>query len=328
MEEQVKKEKKKDPWDIFFEKKPAYVVCAVFYVILSGVATAWTFKISDMFGLTTWGVIGTLFIISQSIVFSRFSEKLLRFFNNVRRLESAQEKEFLRPIFSEVYDKAKEANPELADNNIDIYIMDSMAINAFAIGRSTVAVTKGLLTHLENPEIIKPILAHEIAHILHMDTITKIYTLIGNGIISLNIIIVKAAYALMKRSESLRFSVEVTERIFDAFCFVLLFGMQIAVAVHDRQAERRADCYALQLGYGEEMVVALYELETLRLGGGGVIDRLTASHPRLTSRIEALEVELGIQEVETWCPRCNKRCDCDDKFCSECAVRLRKNKSK
>ena len=92
---------------------------------------------------------------------------------------------------------------------------------------------------------------------------------------------------------------EVAEKAFDAFTFLLLFPMQIAMAVQDRSLERRADCYAIHLGYGEEMVRALYELEEISLsGGGGILEKLLASHPRVTSRIEDLEIQLGIQERE------------------------------
>jgi predicted Zn-dependent protease len=84
--------------------------------------------------------------------------------------------------------------------------------------------------------------------------------------------------------------------------------MQLAVAAHDRQYERRADNYAVKLGYGEEMVDALYRLEELSLEGkGGILEKILASHPRVTSRIEELEIRLGIQENEIICPHCDKR---------------------
>jgi len=44
-------------------------------------------------------------------------------------LESAREKQYLRPLFQEVYDKAKAENPELEP--IDLYIIDSMTVTPF-----------------------------------------------------------------------------------------------------------------------------------------------------------------------------------------------------
>ena len=71
------------------------------------------------------------------------------------------------PIFREVYTKAKKANPELPDN-IKMFISDSKEPNAFATGRKTICVTKGLLNYTD--EQIKGVLAHEFGHLAHKDT--------------------------------------------------------------------------------------------------------------------------------------------------------------
>jgi len=77
---------------------------------------------------------------------------------------------------------------------------------------------------------------------------------------------------------------------------VFLFPMQVALAMSSRKAERQADMYAIDLGYGEGLIEALYLLEKISLSREGpLIKRLLASHPRVTSWIEGLEVKLGIQ---------------------------------
>jgi heat shock protein HtpX len=101
----------------------------------------------------------------------------------------------------------------------------------------------------------------------------------------------------MSKIEQLEKFVQVADGIFSAITTAFLFLMQIALAASDRKAERRADEYAVTLGYGEDMVEALYLLEEISLQGGeGIIQKLLASHPRVTSRIEALEVRLGVQD--------------------------------
>ena len=238
------------------------------------------------------------YIFFQFSVFVFFSDRILRMFNNVRRLETSQEKEKLRPIFNEVYNKAKEADPELASPRIEICIVDSIAVNAYALGTKTVAVTKGALDTFSEDEL-KAVIAHEISHLKNFDTIAKSYVLVGNGIITFNIIIVKLAYWLMKKIPSLRPFVEITDKVFDGFVFVFLLLSNIVLAIDSRYSERKADYYAVELGYGEDMVKALYVLESISLRGiGGIIEKLTASHPRVTSRIEALEIALGVQEDE------------------------------
>jgi Zn-dependent protease with chaperone function len=211
MENQDKNTEKKSAFDVFIKKKPMYFVCSLIYLLLVIIGSTFiTIKLSEVLMVITWTVIILFFVLSQCIVFSQFTEKMLRMFNNVRRLETADEKEVLRPLFNEVYEKAIAENPELDDYDIDIYVIDSMAINACAIGTKTVAVTKGMLKI--EPQMIKAVIAHELAHIAYMDTVAKNYSLIGNGIISLNILVVKTAYGLMKKIPSIRLFVEVTEK--------------------------------------------------------------------------------------------------------------------
>ena len=48
------------------------------------------------------------------------------------------------PLFKEVYYKAKMANPMISDD-VRLFICDDTAPNAFATGRKTMCVTRGLL---------------------------------------------------------------------------------------------------------------------------------------------------------------------------------------
>jgi heat shock protein HtpX len=117
---------------------------------------------------------GALYVVSLIVAFSPVAEKIMRLFNNVRPLEMKEEKDFLLPIFNEVLDKAKEQNPEeFADSNIELFIIDSMSVNACAIGKNTIAVTKGAMKTFSADEL-RGIFAHEIAHILNRDTIAPI----------------------------------------------------------------------------------------------------------------------------------------------------------
>ncbi|MDR1410120.1 MAG: M48 family metalloprotease [Oscillospiraceae bacterium] len=269
----------------FIRKNPVYLVCSLIYYLVA----VWWFG----FQWWAWVFIAIIYILSLGVAFSPLGETLLRLFNRVRRLETAREKQYLHPIFQEVYDKAKVNNPELG--KIELHIIDTMSVNACAMGKHTIAVTKGAMQTFSEDEL-KAILTHEIAHILNMDTMALIYTLIGNGIFSVLISIVKIVYWLMSKIEQLESFVQIADGIFSTITTAFLFLMQIALAVSDRKAERRVDEYTITLGYGEDMVEALYLLEKISLeGGGGIIQKLLASHPRVTSRIENLEVRLGLQ---------------------------------
>jgi heat shock protein HtpX len=276
--------------NLFFNRNPEYFVCSLIYYLFA----VWWFGVHFW---AVWVILALLYFVSLSVAFSPLGEELLRFFNHVRKLETSKEKEYLLPIFQEVYEKAKANTAKNLDNSdINIYIIDSMTVNAFAIGQGTIAVTKGAISAFSEDEL-KSVIAHEIAHISNFDTLAKIYVLIGNGIFSACILVYKIfCFLLKKLIPPTEKTVDFIEMLFDGIVFIFLFLLQITMAISSRKSERRADSYAVGLGYGAEMVSALYFLEKMSLSGeSSLVERILASHPRITSRIEALEIQLGIQ---------------------------------
>lgn len=74
------------------------------------------------------------------------------------------------------------------------------------------------------------------------------------------------------------------------FIFAFSFILQLALSSNSRNNEYRADKFAYYLGYGNEIVDAFYLLEKISLGdNSSVIERMVASHPRITARIEQIE---------------------------------------
>ena len=272
----------------FARKNPMLLVCSSVYYLLSVclISVEWW----------SWLLVAAVYAVAICAAFSPFGEWLMRTLNHARRLESAEEKNSLRPLFKEVYGKAKAANPELGE--IKLFMIDSMSVNACAMGIRTIAVTKGAMKTFSEEEL-KAILSHEIAHILNRDTMAALYALIGNGIFMLVILPLKLFFAFVRISDGFERLGAICEAILGAIIAAFLFLMQMAMAVNSRDAERRADEYTLTLGYGESMVEALYLLEKLSLGGeGSVIKKLLASHPRVTARIERLETALGVHTEE------------------------------
>jgi heat shock protein HtpX len=272
----------------FAKKNPIYLVYSFIYYLLS----------VALFGFVWWAwfLVAAVYLIAMVITFSKAGEWLMRTFNHVRPLDTAREKNHLRPIFREVYQKAKAQNPELA--HIDLYIVDTMKVNSFALGNHSIAVSKGAM-HTFSEEEMRAIFAHEIAHILYRDTATALYAMVGNGIFMGAILAIKVSVALAQTIDSLRRSADFMDVVLGAIISAFLFLMQIAQARSSRKAEKRADDYALKLGYGEDLVEALYLIEKMNLGGEGSIKkRLTATHPRITARIGRLETALGVQVEE------------------------------
>jgi heat shock protein HtpX len=234
-----------------------------------------------------------LYAISIAVVFSNIGEKVLKFFERVRSIETKREHEYLTPLFDEVYENAKRHYPHLG--KIEICVIDKMTVNACALGTSTIAVTKGAIETF-NEEELKAIIAHEIAHILYLDTIAILYALVGNGLFTALVLANKLILILIEKVDTaigksfFGLMVGITRIFFEAGIFLFMLIMNFAIAINSRKNEFRADHYACWIGYGHEMVEALYLLEKISLGdNSNTISRLTASHPRITARIQRLE---------------------------------------
>lgn len=77
------------------------------------------------------------------IALSPIGEWILRVQNGCKSISDPADKERFEPLFQEVYSKAKQMNPGLPDN-IRLFISNNEEPNAFATGRKTVCVTRGL----------------------------------------------------------------------------------------------------------------------------------------------------------------------------------------
>jgi len=237
----------------FAKTRPLYLVGSFLYYLLT----------ASMLGLPEGFIIAfVLYAISLLIVFSPLGEKLLRLLERVRKIETKQEKAYLLPIFEDIYTQAKRHSPELG--HIELCVIDKIAVNACALGKHTIAVTKGAMETFSEDEL-KALMAHEIAHILYGDTIAKMYVVIGNGLYSFFVLIIRTflavtdfVQALYKRPGSERLIVIALRFIFDLIIFAIMFLMQMIVSINSRSSEYRADRYAYELGYGEKLVQAFY----------------------------------------------------------------------
>lgn len=236
-----------------------------------------------------------IYLVTIFIAFSPTGEKLLRLLNNVRPLETSKEKEYILPLFEEVFKQAKSRNKYL--NKIEICVIDNMTVNAMAIGRHTVAVTKGAMQTFTEDEL-KAVMAHEVAHIVHEDTTARLYAIIGNGIFTIILFIYKLILFIFecinetvsRNKNVLSFFITLIRFILEISTFLFTFALQIVMMTNSRKNEFNADKFSYDLGYDQEMIEALYLLEKISLGDNStIIQKMTASHPRITKRIEYLE---------------------------------------
>lgn len=271
----------------FWEYNPSYFVCSIIYYILSSLFLGGAF--------ISFIIAFLIYAAALSIAFSELGEKLLRLINHVRPVETKREKEYLLPLFQEVYCNAKEKYPYL--DEIEICIIDNMTVNAAAMGRRTIAVTKGAMETFSEEEL-KAVMAHEVSHILHGDSIASLYAIVGNGIFTINIIVYRLIlllldmidYSSAKKTGFLGIILTFTRFLFEAMIYLFSFFMQIAMSANSRKSEFRADKFAYDIGYDSDMIEALYLLEKISLGDNStIIQKMLASHPRITLRINRLE---------------------------------------
>lgn len=272
----------------FWKNNPIYLVCSIFYYLISSLLLGGKFK--------SFLIVFIIYAISLIIALSPLGEKLLRLLNRVRPLETNREKEYLQPLFDEVYDRVKEQYNNLM--KIEVCVIDNMTVNAMALGRNTVAVTKGAMRTFTEDEL-KAVIAHELAHLVHGDTMAYIYAIIGNGIFSIFVLLARLCLLFFEYLQSnltgkhsIFFAFMLLFKLYFEFCiWFMSFGFQVILSVNSRKTEFRADKFSYLLGYDSDMIEALYLLEKISLGdNSSIIQKMTASHPRITLRIKKLEI--------------------------------------
>lgn len=272
---------------LFWKNNPIYLVCSLFYYVISSLLLGGTGK--------SFLIVFVVYAVSLIIGFSPLGEKMLRLLNRVRPLETKRETEYLQPLFDEVYVRSKEKYKRL--RKIEICVIDNMAVNAMALGRRTIAVTKGAMQTFTEEEL-KAIMGHEVAHLVHGDTMACMYAIIGNGILSVFVLLARLFLLLLDWVQSafngkrgfLSIFILLLKLYFEFSIWLLNFGLQVILSVNSRKNEFQADMFSYAIGYDSDMIEALYLLEKISLGDNGtIIQKMIASHPRITLRIKKLE---------------------------------------
>ena len=235
------------------------------------------------------------YAISISLALSPVGEWILRVLENVRKPVTQQETEYLEEIFEEVYENAKIEELRLRDD-IQIFVTDAMYVNAFAVGKKTIAVTRGAIETFSSEEL-RGVLAHEFGHIAHGDTIALLLNVVGNGLFSIMIVGVRIVIWFLQLlissfEENFVFFIVFQYLRFLMEIFIMAFMLlgQIILSLNGRRNEYNADKFASDIGYNEELTSALYILQKISLPARiPLLERIRASHPNTANRIARLE---------------------------------------
>lgn len=144
-------------------------------VLLLGILTAIFLAIGYFFGGIFGATVGLIIAFSINFITFWFSDRIVLFMYRAKKYDNKK----ILGMVRKLSEKAKIPAPQL-------YIVDMDVPNAFATGRgpghSAVAVTKSLVDKLDDDEI-EGVLAHEINHIKHRDTlISTMAATIGGAI--------------------------------------------------------------------------------------------------------------------------------------------------
>lgn len=78
--------------------------------------------------------------------------------------------------------------------------------------------------------------------------------------------------------------------IFDILLMGFTLTGNIILSINNRENEYSADRFAFKIGYGEDLISALYLMQKMSLGEDmRLIQRMQASHPHIAKRIGKLE---------------------------------------
>lgn len=253
--------------------------------------------------ILAFGIGFVIYLVTVIAALSPVGEAILRWQTGCRKISDPETAARIERLFNEVKTAAVNADPSL-ERKIKFFISDDEAPNAFATGRKTVCITKGLLGLSD--EQIKGVLAHEFGHLSHKDTDVILVVAVGNMFVTLFAMLASAIVRLFNWIFGFMLSLAIEE----GGCVIgfltsltngavsLIFGgimwlwTKLGVLIcmtSSRQNEYFADEFARIIGYDNNLHDALLALEGGELPKAkGLWATLNSSHPETAKRLEKL----------------------------------------
>lgn len=238
----------------------------------------------------------TLFFFVSIGIALLFGDTILRTIQGIRPIETEEEKEYLAPLFEEICQDIKETFPEMRKTKL--YIIDHQSVNAQAIGKKSIAITQGAI-HTFSRDELKAIIAHEMGHIYYGNSMAILLNTIGNGIFSILVMVFRLILLALdflqapfeqKTKGLIHLLLDLVAWIVTSLEFMFLFVGNILLMGNSRSAEYSADKFAYMAGYSRELKEALYMLQKMSLTDQlKIVERMQASHPRISRRIMKIE---------------------------------------
>ena len=228
------------------------------------------------------------------------------------RKPSAEESAYLEPIFEKLC-----AYSEVKRDSLTVRMRNDEDINAFASGINHITIHTGAVRALSEEQLVG-VLAHELGHLRHRDTIYLTITyamdrlgqLILNLVIllnfALNILAIIPIVNIVVRIIQLAIVIMIT-----AVEYLLQLPKWITYYFDSRRREYAADAYAVSIGLGRELRDGLVSLglATDQIGmlengelydreSTGFFSRLFITHPKMIKRIHRIDEGIEVYELK------------------------------
>lgn len=280
----------KGTFNIFKRRRTLFLWLIVRIFILSFLISLGRYSITNVEYLKVFIISTVLQLSIITVIQSDKFEGILRRLEDARRIATKTEHERLRPIFKEVYKKVKQKYG--LKHKVRLYIVDHIAINAFTIGRHTIVINRGLMEAMTDDEI-KGIIAHEFAHIVNGDATVQLLLTFATTFYLWIVLFIRFIFKTLENL-TVKYFISCA---FSFICFVCdlvikstLLLWTIIIAGSKRKKEYRADNFAYRLGYGKELLSALYKIYDMEISDKKkILDRMKQDHPKTAYRIEKIE---------------------------------------
>ena len=215
-----------------------------------------------------------------------------------RRVLTEEEREHLLTPYYEVKEQIEIMSGKKQFIPFKVHVDDDMSINACAYGIRSIAINRGSI-YAFSPDELKGVIAHEMGHLFHGDSITGCIIVFGNiALFTLTFImgivqVIMEITGFIVGNDDLHHFSRFIRWLFTTIKKICLYTFQCLNSFYQRQREFAADKFAFDIGYGEELRQALITISKSDLSVLPLHERIIMSHPRIQSRIYRLEQYLG-----------------------------------
>ena len=219
------------------------------------------------------------------------------------RTPNSLEAAYIQDILRDIEAAARDI-PDLEIPELHVYISGQMQLNAFSIGRGSIVIMRPLLQALDRDEV-RGVLAHEIGHLVHRDTIWGLLRFaaasVGQTAIQF-LSLIASGFAFLALIPLFGFLFIWMSLFVNAIIYCLQFILRSPASLlalcGSRQNEYDADAFAVKLGFGPGLYRALLVLSNGATDNMTLSQRLQSTHPVTRDRLKRIvEIMNGEKQV-------------------------------